>query len=66
MFVYQGNRIDESDLKPLYRMGHRKVSMTRMRGMNIAHWQDGDLVYSIVTELPASDLREVLRAQQAH
>lgn len=65
MFVYQGSRVAGSDLTPLYRMGQHRVSMTRMRGMNIAHWQDGDLVYSIVTELPASDLREVLRAHQS-
>ena len=64
MFVYQDSRPAESDLSPLYRMGKKQVTLKRMRGLNIARWRDGDLVYSIVTDLPASDLRTVLRAQQ--
>ncbi len=65
MFVYQDSRAAESDLSPLYRMGKKRVSMDRMRGLNIARWRDGDLVYSIVTDLPESDLRAVLRAQHS-
>ena len=65
MFVYQDSRAAQSDLSPLYRLGQKQVSMKRMRGLNIARWRDGDLVYSIVTDLPESDLRAVLRTQQS-
>lgn len=57
IFVYQDQDGNASEVAPGYRMGRHEVMMRQMKGLNIARWREGGLVYSVVSELPERELQ---------
>lgn len=61
IFVYQDQGGDPSEVAPGYRMGRPEVVMRQLKGLNIARWREGGLVYSVVSELPEREMEALFR-----
>ena len=57
IFVYQDQGGQPSEVAPGYRLGRHEVMMRQMKGLNIARWREGGLVYSVVSELPEREIQ---------
>ncbi len=61
LFVYEDPRpAGPNDAPMLYRIGSTKVQLQRVRGYTVAQWRSSGLVYSVITDLPESELAHVV------
>ena len=61
MVVYQdGANQEMPEIAPMYTLGNQQVMLKRVRGYSAAKWKASGLVYSVVTDLPESELSLVL------
>jgi hypothetical protein len=60
VFVYSDPDFDVFENASVYQVNHRRVSVKRLRGYTVARWRYGDLVYSMVTDLPERETALIL------
>ncbi|MBI3179587.1 MAG: zf-HC2 domain-containing protein [Deltaproteobacteria bacterium] len=60
MFVYDEPGSEVSEVTELYQVGRHRVYVRRIHGYTVARWRNSGLVYSVVTDLPESEIPAIL------
>ena len=63
VFVYEDNGEGESVRFWSRSAGNQRVVIKSARGYSLARWRDSGVVYSVVTDLPVSELNRILEVQ---
>ncbi len=62
MFVYEDPGHELSEVAQLYQVGRHRVYVRQIHGYTVARWRSSGLVYSVVTDLPQSEIPALLTA----